>query len=223
MKKIVLLGLVCWSGITFAQETASETKKDKVKAFFTYGLNAQVHDDYAINSKLNQSALPELKTTTPELFLGMTFFGKKYSGDLDFGFLNSKNDRGNNENKYIGFTTRLRVHYNIVNKEKIAFTSGINISNTTAELNIYSKNNSIDLNDVSPDTNVGHVSLRNNLYYVGPSASVYFFKNKTTQLRLNLGYEFSFTDGNWESDYGNVSNTVSEKGNNRFVFGLTIL
>lgn len=223
MKKIVLPILLFVSTLTSAQETDSDKKSEKLKAFFTYGLNAQIHDDYTINSKLNQAGLPELKTTTPELFLGMTFFGKKYSGDLDFGFLNSKNERGNNENKYIGFTSRLRVHYNIINKEKIAFTSGINISNTNAELNIYSKNNGIDLNDLTPDTNTGHVSLRNNLYYVGPSASVYFFKNKTTQLRLNLGYEFSFTNGNWKSDYGNVLNTVSEKGNNRFVFGLTIL
>lgn len=99
MKKIVLMGIICWSGFAFSQIT-SDTKKDKLKAFFTYGINFQVHDDYAINSKLNQVGLPELKTTTPELFLGMTFFGKKYSGDLDFGFLNSKNENAANENKY---------------------------------------------------------------------------------------------------------------------------
>ena len=223
MKKIVLLGLICWSGITFAQETTTEKKADKVKAFFTYGINVQVHDDYAINTQLKQSGLPELKTTTPELFLGMTIFGKTLSGDLDFGFLNSKNESGTNENKYIGFTSRLRVHYNIVNNEKLAFTSGLNISNTTGELNIYSKNNTIDLNNLTPDSNSGHVSVRNNLYYAGPSASVYFFKNKTTQIRLNLGYEFAFSKGNWKSDYGDVLNTISEKGNNRLVFGLTIL
>lgn len=223
MKKIILPLVLFITSLTFAQETDSDKKSEKLKAFFTYGLNVQIHDEYAINTKLNQSGLPELKTTTPELFLGMTFFGKKYSGDLDFGFLNSKNESGNNENKYIGFTTRLRVHYNLINKEKIAFTTGLNISNTTGELNIYSKNNAIDLNTLNPDANSGHVSLRNNLYYAGPSASFYFFKHKTTQLRLNVGYEFAFSKGNWKSDYGNVLNSVNERGNNRFLFGLTIM
>lgn len=223
MKKIILPVLLLVATLTTAQETNSEKNPDKLKAFFTYGVNLQVHDEFAINSKLNQAGLPELKTTTPELFLGMTFFGKKYSGDLDFGFLNSKNENDANENKYIGFTTRLRVHYNVINKEKIAFTTGLNISNTTGELNIYSKNNPIDLNNLVPDFNSGHVSLRNNLYYAGPSASVYFFKNKTTQLRLNVGYEFAFSKGNWKSDYGNVLNSVNERGNNRFLFGLTIM
>lgn len=223
MKKIILPLVLFVTSLTLAQETPSEIKTDKVKAFFTYGLNFQVHDEYAINTKLKQAGLPELKTTTPELFLGMTFFGKKYSGDLDFGFLNSKNESGTNENKYIGFTTRLRVHYNVVNKEKIAFTTGLNISNTTGELNVYSKNNSIDFNNLNPDSNSGHVSVRNNLYYAGPSASFYFFKNKSTPIRLNVGYEFAFSKGNWKSDYGSVLNSVNEKGNNRLVFGLTIM
>jgi len=51
----------------------------------------------------------------------------------------------------------------------------------------------------------------------------YFFKNKSTPIRLNVGYEFAFSKGNWKSDYGSVLNSVNEKGNNRLVFGLTIM
>jgi len=175
MKKIILPLVLFVTSLTLAQETPSEIKTDKVKAFFTYGLNFQVHDEYAINTKLKQAGLPELKPQHLNFFRN-DIFRKKYSGDLDFGFLNSKNESGTNENKYIGFTTRLRVHYNVVNKEKIAFTTGLNISNTTGELNVYSKNNSIDFNNLNPDSNSGHVSVRNNLYYAGPS--VLFFQKQ---------------------------------------------
>jgi hypothetical protein len=111
----------------------------------------------------------------------------------------------------------------LINKEKVAFTTGLNLSNTTGELVVFTKNNLIDLNDLTPANNVGNLSLRNNLFFVGPSASLYLFNNKSTKLRLNVGYEFAFTNGKWKSDYADVDNTVKEQGNNRFVFGITLL
>ena len=217
---LIALFFVSWS---FAQETKTNTIKEKPKFYFTYGVNAQVQDKLNIDAKLQNAGLPTVKSFTPEFFIGMTLFDKEFSGDIDFGFLSSKNDRASSENKYTGFTTRLRVHYNVVNKEKIAFTTGLNFSNTISDLNIYSLNNTIDLNDLTPTNNIGNVSLRNSMFYVGPSASVYLFKNKSTKLRLNAGYEFAFTNGKWKSDYANVINTVKEQGNNRFVFGITLL
>lgn len=220
LKVLIALFFVSWS---FAQEKEGTTTSEKPKFYFTYGLNAQVQDELNIDKKLKTAGLPEVNSFTPEFFIGMTLFGKKYSGDIDFGFLNSKNEAGNNENRYIGFTTRLRVHYNLINKEKVAFTTGLNLSNTTGELVVFTKNNVIDLNDLTPANNVGNLSLRNNLFFVGPSASLYLFNNKSTKLRVNVGYEFAFTNGKWKSDYADVNNTVKEQGNNRLVFGITLL
>ncbi|WP_298118498.1 hypothetical protein [Flavobacterium sp.] len=217
---LIALFFVSWS---FAQETETSSTKEKPKFYFTYGINAQVQDELNIDKKLQNAGLPTVKSFTPELFVGMTFFDKKFSGDLDFGFLNSKNDRGSNENRYIGFTTRLRVHYNVINKTKVALTTGLNLSNTIGELILFTKNNSIDLNDLTPINNVGNLSIKNNMFYAGPSASLYLFNDKSTKLRLNVGYEFAFTNGKWKSDYADVDNTVKEQGNNRFVFGFTIL
>jgi len=167
--------------------------------------------------------LPELNETMPELQVGMNVFGEKFSGDAEFGFLFSKNDKGNSENQNIGFTSRLRVHYNFINNEKVAFTGGLNISATASEVDIYNKNNVIDLNDLEPLNNTGHVSLRNQVFSAGPSVSLYLFKNSSTKIRANLGYEFAFTNGKWKSDFASVENTVKENGNNRFVFGISFL
>lgn len=223
MKKLNVLIALFFVSCSFAQEKEVATVTEKPKFYFTYGINAQVHDELNIDKKLEDAGLPTIKSFTPELFIGMTVFGKKYSGDLDFGFLNSKNDEASNKNRYIGFTTRLRVHYNLINKTKVAFTSGLNLSYTTGELIVYTKNNSIDLDDLNPINNVGNLSVKNAMFYAGPSASLYLFNDKSTKIRLNVGYEFAFTNGKWKSDYADVDNTVKEQGNNRFVFGLTIL
>lgn len=226
MKKLNVLIALFFVSCSFAQEKEVEKtleKSEKPKFYFTYGINAQVHDELNIDKKLESAGLPTIKSFTPEFFIGMTVFGKKLSGDLDFGFLNSKNDEGSNENRYIGFTTRLRVHYNLINKTKVAVTTGLNLSNTTGELIVFTKGNSIDLNDLNPINNVGNLSIKNSLFYVGPSASLYLFNDKSTKIRLNVGYEFAFTNGKWKSDYADVNNTVKEQGNNRFVFGLIIL
>jgi len=219
LKFLIALLFVSWS---FAQESETPTT-EKPKFYFTYGINAQVQDKLNIDSKLQNVGLPALNSFTPELFVGMTLFGQKFSGDVDFGFLNSKNESGTNSNRYIGFTTRIRAHYNIVNKEKIAFTGGLNISNTTGELIVYANNNVFDVNNLNPINNLGTVSLRNTMFFAGPSASLYLFNNKKTKIRLNAGYEFAFTNGKWKSDYASVLNTVKEQGNNRFVFGISLL
>ncbi len=223
MRNFKVLIALFFVSCTFAQEKEVAATTDKPKFYFTYGINAQVQDELNIDKKLQAAGLPEVNSFTPEFFIGMTLFGKKYSGDLDFGFLNSKNDAGSNENRYIGFTTRLRVHYNLINKEKIAFTTGLNVSNTIGELIVYTKNNTIDLNDLTPINNVGNLSVKNSMFFVGPSASLYLFNNKSTKIRLNVGYEFAFTNGKWKSDYADVNNTIKEQGNNRFVFGITLL
>lgn len=221
MKKIIFVLLLTYSFQSFAQ--SDKESNEKVNIDFYFGIGAQVQSKYDLNDKLKAANLPELKETMPELQFGMNIFGNKLSGDAEFGFLFSKNDKGDSENQNIGFTSRLRVHYNFINNEKVAFTGGLNISSTASQVDIYNKNNVIDLNDLELLNNNGHVSLRNQVFFVGPSVSLYLFKNKSTKIRANLGYEFAFTNGKWKSDFASVENTVKEKGNNRFVFGISIL
>ena len=221
MKKIIFICLLSVGFQSFAQSDNDSNKK--VDVDFYFGIGAQVQSKYNLNDKLKAANLPELKETMPELQIGMNIFGNKISGDAEFGFLFSKNDKGDSENQNIGFTSRLKVHYNFINNEKVAFTGGLNVAATGSEIDIYNKNNVIDLNDLEPLNNNGHVSLRNQVFFVGPSVSLYLFKNKSTKIRANLGYEFAFTNGKYKSDFASVENTVKENGNNRFVFGISFL
>lgn len=223
MKKSILVVALLATWFGFSQENNDEAVNEKVKVDYYFGFGGQVHDDYKLNSKLKLANVAELKTFSPEFLIGLNIFGNKFSGDGEFGFLYSKNDKDNTENKTVGFTSRIRVHYNLINKEKVALTTGLNVSTTATEVDIFSRNNTIDFNDLNPENNGGHINVRNQVFYAGPSVSLYLFKHKKSQVRVNVGYEFAFTNGKWKSDFAGIQNTVKENGNNRFVFGVTLL
>jgi hypothetical protein len=221
MKKAIALLFLVSSSFLVAQSSDDSTSS-KVKAEFYIGVGATIQNQFNLNSRLKNSALPELNETTSEFIVGLNFFAEKFSGDAEFGFGTTQNDNANDANRNISFTSRLRGHYNIVNKEKYAFTGGLNIAATSNQVDIYSKNNAVDLNNINT-LNYNQITLRNQMFFVGPSVSMYLLKHKSSQIRLNLGYELAFTNGKWKSDFGFVNNTVKETGNNRLVFGITLL
>lgn len=223
MKKIILFFALSSFLSSFSQE---EDKKDEEKFQVTgdvyFGFGLQFQDDLNLNQKLIASNAAALNTTRPEFQVGMNIFGKKYSGDMEFSFSQNEEANGTTKNKDMGFTGRFRFHYNLINKEKIAFTTGLSIAGTSTEVDLYSKGNTIDFNDLNPNNTGGLITLRNQQFYVGPSASLYLFRDKGYKLRLNIGYEFSFTNGKWKSDYASINNTVKESGNNRLLVGLVL-
>ncbi len=229
MKKIALLLLfsVSMSGFGQMKEKMSKCSKDStyfknVKVNTTIGIGAQVMD-FRINDLLESQGLASLNSTLPEFTLGINYFGKKVSVDTELGLMYARPERNGNESQYVAYVARGRVHYNVVNKTKFAFSAGLNLAFTGGRLDVYSQNNIIDLNDLNPNTNSGHVSLKNKMFYAGPSIATYFFKNTKYQVRLNAAYEFGISRGRWGTDYGTVVNSVNERGNDRFVFGITLL
>lgn len=224
MKKVVFAVVLLSSFIGFSQEKSTDsTKTKKIKVDGYIGFNANINDNLNLNKKLSNANLPELDSFVPELTFGLNVFGKEYSGDVEFGFLFAKPEEGNNEMKYRGFNTRVRVHYNVVNQEKFALTTGLSLAYMGSQYDIYSKNNTIDLNDLEPNNNSGHVNFNNQMLYFGPSVSMYLFKKSSFEVKVNAGYEFALTRGRYDSEFGSVLNNIGESGNNRFVFGVTLL
>lgn len=223
MKKVLISLLLLTSFAVYCQEKITDsTKTKKVKVGTYIGFNGYVNDNMNLNKKLSNVNLPEINQFLPELTLGINIFTKKYSGDVEFGFLFAKQDEGNNEMKYRGFNTRVRAHYNVVNKGDFAFTTGLSIAFLGSEYDIYSKNNSINLNDLEPNNNSGHVNFTNQMLYLGPSVSMYLFRKSGFPIRVNAGYEFALTRGRYRSEFGSILNNIGESGNNRFMFGITL-
>ena len=177
MKKCSLLLIMLLSTLVYSQEKVSDLieKKDKNFSFY-YGSNISFNDDINLNKKLRNSNLPEFKKTIGEFLFGVNYFDKHYSGDLEFGATYSNSEKGNYKSKLTGGNLRLRAHYNIVNKDKFAFTSGLSLAYSGIQYDIFSKSNNIDLNNLDSGTNLGHVNFTNEMLYLGPSSSFYFFK-----------------------------------------------
>ena len=224
MKNVYLFVVMMLTVVSYSQEKVIDSiKKKEKKVSIYYGGFVSFNDNFNLNKKLRNSNLPELKTSIPDFVFGLNYFGKKYSGDAEFGFLYSKSDKGANQTKQMGFNSRIRVHYNLVDREKFAFTTGLSVAYTVNENDIYNKNNTIDLNDLEPNNNSGHVNFTNAMLYFGPSTSFYFFRKSDWNVRLNIGYEFALTRGRYDSEFGTVINNIGESGNNRFVFGFTFM
>jgi hypothetical protein len=212
------------SFVGFSQTTSSDsTKTKKVRTDGYFGFNANINDNMNLNKKLSNANLPELNSFIPEITFGLNIFAERYSGDVEFGFLFSKPEEGNNEMKYRGFNTRIRAHYNVVNQEKFAFTTGISLAYLGSQYDIYAKNNSIDLNDLAPNNNNGHVNITNQMFYAGPSIALHLFRKSGFEVKVNAGYEFAITRGRYRSEFGSVLNNIGESGNNRFVLGISLM
>lgn len=223
MKKIILVLALSSAFLGYSQEeNQNEEKKVEITGDVYFGIGLQFMDNFSLNNKLQASSVAQLSQTRPEFLVGLNIFGKKYSGDMEFGFAQTQKDNATTENKDMSFTGRFRFHYNLINKEKIALTTGLSLAGTSSEVDLYAKNNTIDFNNLNPNFNGGLITVRNQMFYVGPSASLYLFKNKSYKFRLNVGYEFAFTNGKWKSDYAAINNTVKESGNNRLLVGLVI-
>lgn len=220
MRKIILTAILVAFQLGTAQEKNEIKNKSNVDATFYIGVNAHIQDNLNLNSNLQASNVVLLDNSPAEFIFGFNVFGKKYSSDFEFGFGENKKENLTSKNKNMQFTGRIRFHYNLINKTNFAFTSGLSLAGTSSEVDLYSKNNTIDFNNLNPDTNGGLLSIRNQMFYAGPSLSIYLFKDKFYKFRLNCAYELAFTNGKWKSDYVNIANSINERNNNRFVLGI---
>jgi hypothetical protein len=224
MRKFLLLLALSLSLPGFAQdttETSTDEKKSDVKFDLYIGIGGIVQGDYNLNEKLSNASLPEIGLTVPEFTVGWNAMAEQYAVGFEFGFFGAENKSANERSRIMGFNSRVIAHYNLINKEKIAFTGGLNIGYTSNQVDVYSKNTVVDLNNLGDQANA--LILRNGMFFAGPSVGVYLFKNKKYATRVNLAYELALTRGRWKSDYSAVNNAVGESGNNRFVFGITLL
>lgn len=222
MRKIYLLAALFVFQCSFSQEETTNTSDGpKMVKFDLYvGVGGVFYNDFSINEKIRASNMPEIREAMPELLVGFNVLSEKLSFDAEFASSYSKRKNSTSESKLTSFSTRLRGHYNFVNESKFLFSGGINVAFSRNDFNLYSRDNTINLNDLNPENNSGHVSLYNNVLYAGPSVAFNLKRKEKLSIRMNVGYEFALTNGKWKSDFANVSNTVKENGQNRLMVGV---
>lgn len=227
MKKL-LFAVICIIGVqssSIAQEGTSsddfeETSKDSRNLYVAFG--AAFNGNYRINENLKASEMPQLAETMPEVTFGLNFTGEQYLIDVEFngGYLNTK--RGEGRLNVATSGVKLRGHYVPFKTESFFISAGADVSYIANIIDLYNKQNVIDMNDLQPLNYTGHINLNNELLYAGPSVAVGLFQKTNFPVRLNMGYEWALTNGYWDSDFADVYNSVKENGHNRFYAKVTL-
>lgn len=225
MKKIIILAMALgFANTTFAQETVTEdSSAKKVKVDYYFGAGVLINSDFKINDRLKAAGMPEIESTFPEFSVGVNLAGEKWTADIEVFGSYWKKDRNPLRSEALSSGVRLRGHYVPFRTEKFFFSAGADLSYNTNKFNFYDRSQHLDLNDLNPSTQLGNIQLNNNMFYVGPSLAFGFLQNKSTKLRLNLGYDIAAISSKWKSDYTDVDNSFRESGHDRFYVKLTIL
>lgn len=226
MKKL-LLAVISIIGFqpTFAQEAHSSNDtiyKDKGFNFYA-AFGVAFNGDYKLSDKLAAQGMPTMANEQAEFTIGFNVrYSKKFWMDTEViaAYSDDKNNENRVRNAVIG--ARLRPHYVAFYTKSFYGTVGADISYIGNQVDLFSRSNVIDLNNLDPSMHSGHISLRNEALYAGPSLAVGFLQNTNFPLRLNLGYEWAITNGKWKSDFANVNNNVNESGHGRAYAKLTI-
>lgn len=231
MKKF-LLAAICIIGhqlTAFAQESQSSTtiitsSKDTIPGINLYvAFGASFIGDYKLNDKLEAQGLPQMSDVQPEFTIGFNVRAtKKFWLDVEMTGAHSDEKDAVNRVRTTTFGAKLRPHYAMFNNKGFFGTVGADISYIGNRADIFTRGNQIDLNLLDPALHNGHISLNNELLYMGPSMSFGFLQNTGFPLRLNLGYEWALTNGKWKSDFADVTNNVKESGHGRGYAKLTI-
>lgn len=220
MKKIVFLaaGLLGLQ-FSYAQDDTviqSNNDPDDTKISFYFGGGVAVLGDYNINKNLQVAGMPEIQGTMPELTIGYTISAPKVAIDFELN-ANYMDDRDNTSRlRILGSGVKLRGHYVPYKTDAFFVSGGLDLSYVVTQFDLNDRSNVIDLNDLDPATQTGHISLNNALLYAGPSVAVGLFQNKSFPVRINVGYDFALTNGKWKSEFANVVNQVGESGHSRF-------
>ncbi|KOS07638.1 hypothetical protein AM493_17505 [Flavobacterium akiainvivens] len=219
MKKITLLLLALFAGKAFAQETETTTTRTKTEIEWYFGFGAAFHPDYNINSNLAAGGVKELPGVTPASVIGWNAtFENNLSLTFEFGTTYTFNNRKKDGSQLLQVPVKLRLQYILAENNKLQFAAGGDVTFIASNLSVFSDATEIDMDDLNPETNTGFIPLRNQSWFVGPSASLAFKdKNNRRSFVLNAGYDFCFTNSKWKSDFANIVNPVRENGGRFYV------
>jgi len=209
--------------ITTTTITTTTETAETGKSGFYLSAGVVFNDGFKLNNRLQAAGMPTVLKSMPELSIGYYAMYKKVLIDLEWN-TGYYGDRKTSEvmTKTLATGFKFRGHYVPVNTGRLFLSGGLDISYVYNKFDIYNRDRVIDLNDLDPANYSGHISLNNEVLFVGPSVAFGAFQQSNWPLRLNVGYEWAVLSSKWRSEFASVSNTLNESGTGRFYTKLTL-
>jgi hypothetical protein len=225
MKKILGIAFaLVWAHSLTAQETTTETASsgniEKKTWYVSFGMAS--FGDFDINKKLQASGMPQLGDAALETTIGHHTMFRKMLIDFEWNtnYMDKKTTTDRIKTINTGF--KIRGQYVPFKTENMFFAAGADLSYMFNNFNLYTRGNTIDLDDLNPAGHTGHISLYNQQFWAGPSIAFGAFQKSAFPLRLNVGYEWALYSSKWKSEVAEVANSLKESGQGRFYAKLTL-
>ena len=210
----------------FAQEEELEAfsgdSMKKTHPHFYLGLQGNITSGWNINQTLISQGFSPIADNGLEFTLGLKQTGEQFTFDVEGGFLVNNQQNQNYRTNLYTSVGRIKFGKLLVNKERFHLTAGIQSAFTRNDIELFKKDQVVDLANLDPNNQPTQLRLRNHMLAAGPMIGFGFGKIAKKSIRFYVAYEHGLTRGRWKSDFGPVNNTIEEQGQGRWLFGITL-
>lgn len=187
----------------------SLAQKQQISGQMDYNIGMQIHQNWHINSYLEQQDLPKINPNTIYTGVGidLNYQDIFFLSELGIGISEKKHNDISNGIYNIWGTVSLG--YNVIQSSRQKFKVGGVFSFYPTRLNIYDHRSSMDINNISLN-NSGKTEININPISVGIMLRYEFFSNSSFPLGLAFSYNQNLNKAQWNNTNGNTQNTIQE-------------
>jgi hypothetical protein len=173
---------------------------------------------FNLSTSLSNESLFSLdKMTIRNIGIGLQFEYRRFAIGSQICKIAFKDSENNFNYKLNGQSISINLNYNLLEGKHFGLDFGILGNFSNSNLEIYSKNSSIDLNNLSSSAiQTNSLNLKNDPFSLGTSIGVSMLENKNSQVKITFSYQRVMNRAKWDSEYATVLNAPNERGQNMF-------
>ncbi len=173
---------------------------------------------FNLSSNLTQEGLLNInKMPARQIGAGLLFEFRRFTYNFQVSRLSFEESKNDFNYRLKGQKIDLALSYRVLGTKEFGLDLGIIASQTDASLQIYSSTNSINLNNLQPSAiQSNNLEINYKPLSLGFTAGLSAREDSKLPMELIFSYQRVMNNAKWTSEYGNVINSPSEKGQNMF-------
>lgn len=206
MKRLLLSGIfTCFTICLFA--------KDSTNAKFYFSFSGAFWNHLAINSVIKNSGGTPFHLFAPEMGVGYCIQNNNYQGEIGIKFIFSKKNNETIPYKYQYGVVHLALRYNLLKLWNRKIYGGVDFEYIPHDITFYPQNNTIDLRNIDPKTQVGTIKMNNHSILLGPSILIEnVLAYPDLKISFAMSYQFNISNSEWKAENAVILHSPIEDG-----------
>ncbi len=195
------------------------TKKDKKFTARGYVLGGISYiPSFNLSNNLTQEGLLNIdKMPVRNMGAGLLFEYKRFTTGMQISKIFYENSKDDFNYHFTGQKIDYNFAYRVLGKKENGLELGLMASQTNASLQLYSKDNSINLNSLrSSAIQSNNLEIDYEALSLGFTAAWVMKEGYQIPMEITFSYQRVLNTARWTSQYGTVINSPSERGQNMF-------